>query len=106
MQSTTSEKPTELVMWWPDPSALDDLTVEDAEHGWDLSAPDGTECADWLGYWSQDEEHHKFFEQEFVKILIEHAERTLEQHGENQVQSDRQDDHREQAEENSAGSVS
>lgn len=106
MQPTSSEKPTELKMWWPDPSAFEDLTVEDAEHGFDLSAPDGTECADWLGYWSQDEEHHKFFEQEFIKILIEHSQHILNQHGESQIQSDRQDSNREQAEENQARSVS
>ncbi len=46
-------------MWWPSPEAFEDLTVEDAEHGFDLSAPDDTECGEWLAFWNQDEAHHK-----------------------------------------------
>lgn len=103
MQPTNSEKPTELTMWWPNPSALDDLTVTDAEHGWDLSAPDDTECAAWLAYWNQDEEHHKFFEQEFISILIEHANLTLNQHGENENLPVRGQTDPEQAEDECSG---
>ena len=99
------EKPTELTMWWPDPSAFDDLTIEDAEHGFDLSAPDGTECADWIAHWNQDEEHHKFFKEEFVKSIIEHAKRTLEQHGKDQDQHDQQSDHRGEAQDDVSGTV-
>ena len=99
MQSTTSEKPTEFKMWWPDPSAFDDLTVEDAESGFDLSAPDDSECGQWLNYWSQDEEHHKFFEQQFIQVLIEHAERTLEQHGKTEAVSYEQSSDRGKAKE-------
>ena len=82
MQSTNLEKPIEF--WWPHPDAFQDLTVEDAEHGYDLSAPDNTECAEWLAFWDQDEEHHKVFEDEFIRVLTDHANKTLEEHGENE----------------------
>jgi len=106
MQPTNSEKPTELTMWWPDPSAFHDLHVTDTEDGWDFSAPAGTECADWIVYWSQDEEHHKFFQNEFKKILIKQVEFILEQHGQNQTVGDQQGDYPEQAQEDTAGAVS
>ena len=106
MQPTNSEKPTELKMWWPDPSAFDDLTVEDAEHGFDLSAPDDTECGVWLSYWNQDEEHHKFFEAEFTKVLIDYAENTLEKHGQTKAVSDEQACDRTETEEVGAGALS
>ena len=64
-------------MWWPSPEAFEDLTVEDAEHGFDLSAPDDTECGEWLAFWSQDEAHHKIFEEEFTAVLRNHAEFVL-----------------------------
>jgi hypothetical protein len=93
MQSTNSEKPIEF--WWPHPDAFEDLTVEDAENGFTLSAPDDTECAEWLSYWDQDEAHHKIFEDEFIRVLTDQANKTLETHGENEVlpvgsQSDRE----------------
>ena len=62
-----------LAMWWPSPEALEDLVVEDAEHGFDLSAPDDTECGEWLAFWAQDEEHHKVFEDEFVAALTNYC---------------------------------
>jgi hypothetical protein len=70
--------------WWPHPDAFQDLTVEDAEHGYVLSAPDDTECAEWLSFWDQDEAHHKVFEDEFIRVLTDHANKTLEEHGENE----------------------
>lgn len=103
MQPTSSEKPTELQMWWPDPFAFEDLTVDDAENGFDLSAPDGTACAEWLEYWNQDEEHHKFFQEEFIKILVEYAKLTLETHGQSQDQSDEQSADRAQTENDCSG---
>jgi hypothetical protein len=68
-------------MWWPSPSAFDDLTVEDAENGFDLSAPDDTECGEWLAFWAQDEAHHKIFEDEFTAVLRNYANKVLETHG-------------------------
>jgi hypothetical protein len=76
-------------MWWPSPEALEDLSVEDAEHGFDLSAPDGTECGEWLTFWNQDEAHHKIFEEEFTAVLRNYANQILEKHGENEILVDR-----------------
>ena len=91
---------TTLEMWWPSPEAFEDLTVEDAEHGFDLSAPDDTECGEWLAYWNQDEAHHKVFEEEFITVLRNYANRVLENHGENEILVDRGQEDRVQAQEN------
>lgn len=96
---------SDLAMWWPHPSALDDLTVEDAENGFDLSAPDNTECGQWLGYWNQSEEHKKFFTEEFKKALLEYANQTLEQHGKAEAIPDQQSGSGVQTQENSSGSL-
>jgi len=97
---------TNIEMWWPSPDAFSDLTVTDVEEGFDLSAPDGTECAAWLSYWSQDEEHHKVFQDEFIRVLTNHANRTLNKHGEAETVPDEQSPDRVQTEENAAGPVS
>ena len=78
MLPTNSERPTEL--WWPHPDAFQDLTVEDTEEGFTLSAPDGTECAEWIAYWNQDETHHAVFEKEFIEVLRDYSNKTLEAH--------------------------
>ena len=101
MQSTNSEKPTEF--WWPHPDAFEDLIVEDAEEGYTLSAPDDSECGEWLSYWSQDEAHHKVFETEFIQVLTHYANKTLETHGENEVLPDGSQSDREQAQDVSTG---
>lgn len=67
-------------MWWPHPDSLQDLVVEDSETGWTLSAPDDTECATWLSYFSQSEEHRSFFEKHFTEMLITYCEQ-LEKNG-------------------------
>ena len=103
MQPTNSEKPTELEMWWPSPQAFSDLTVEDTEGGFSLEAPDGTECAVWLDYWSQDEEHHEFFEREFTQVLIDYVKTLENQHGKNEDQPDGQDGDREQTQDDCSG---
>lgn len=93
-------------MWWPSPEAFEDLEVTDIEDGWQLSAPDDTELADWLNYWSQDKEHHEFFQTVFVKALTEHANFViddLEQNGKSQDLTDRLDANSKQAEDVSAG---
>lgn len=98
---------TTLEMWWPSPEAFEDLTITDIETGGQLSAPDDTELAEWLDYWSQDEEHHEFFQMVFVKALTEHANfvlDSLEQNGENEVLPDGSQSDREQAEDVGPGS--
>ena len=92
-----------LTMWWPSPEAFDDLIVEDAENGFDLSAPDKTECGQWLGYWNQSEEHQKFFTSEFTKVLLEYANQTLEQHGKAEAIPDQQSGDRAETQEDVAG---
>jgi hypothetical protein len=88
---------THIEMWWPSPEAFEDLIVEDAEHGFDLSAPDGTECGEWLAFWDQDEAHHTVFEEEFTTVLRNHANQFLESNGENEELPDRGTENREQA---------
>ena len=97
---------TTLEMWWPSPEAFNDLEVTDIEEGWQLSAPDDTELAEWLNYWSQDDEHHVFFEKAFLEVLINHANSILDQNGETEVQSDEQSGNRTEAEDDGTGSVS
>jgi hypothetical protein len=84
-------------MWWPSLEAFEDLTVEDAEHGFNLSAPDDSECGDWLTFWGQDEAHHAVFEKEFIEVLRNYTNRVLENHGENEKFPDRGTEDREQA---------
>jgi hypothetical protein len=100
MDETTRE------MWWPSPEAFEDLTVEDAEYGFDLSAPDDTECGEWLAYWNQDEAHHKVFEEEFTAVLRNYANQVLENHGENEELPDGGTEDRVQAQDDQSGSES
>lgn len=74
-----------LTMWWPAPKALDDLTVEDAEEGFTLQAPDDTECGAWLEFWSQSEEHQQFFNEQFNQVLLNYLDT---QDGQTQDQPD------------------
>ena len=97
---------TNIEMWWPAPPAMEDLTVEDAEEGFTLSAPDDTECAAWLTYWNQDEAHHEVFEKEFNKVLTHYLNRTLEKNGEAETVPNEQSPDRVQTEEDAAGAVS
>jgi hypothetical protein len=92
-------------MWWPSPEAFDVLIVEDAEYGFDLSAPDDSECGEWLAYWSQDDIHQKVFEQEFIAVLKHYANEILDQHGETEDQPDEQTGNREQTENDSTGAL-
>lgn len=92
---------TDVVFWWPSPDAFNDLTVTDIDDGWQLSAPDDTELAVWLGHWNQDEEHHAIFQETFVRALTEQATFVLdsldEQHGKTEI-TDGQQCNPEQAE--------
>jgi len=89
------EKPIE--MWWPSPESLKDLQVEDWDEGFTLSAPDGTECAAWLDFWTQSEEHHRTFVKAFEEMLRTYLDTLENQHGENENQSDGQNDYRVEA---------
>jgi len=64
-------------MWFPHPDAFDDLTVTETETGFELSAPDGSECSIWLEYFNRTEELHEEFETFFVEMLSEAADRAL-----------------------------
>ena len=64
-------------MWWPHPDAFDDLTVIDTEEGFELSAPDKSECGLWLGHYNSTEELHKEFETAFVEMLRDAANKEL-----------------------------
>lgn len=70
--------PSEI--WWPHPSALDDLHVEFGDDEEDgscqilLSAPDHTECADWLSYFNRTEERKAAFERAFIQALLDQIE--------------------------------
>lgn len=64
-------------MWWPHPDAFDDLTVTDTEEGFELSAPEGSECALWLDYFNSTKELQEEFETAFVQMLREAANKEL-----------------------------
>jgi hypothetical protein len=77
---TTS--PTEIHdIWRPHPDSISDLIVEDCDEGFNLSAPDGTECAEWLWYYSQSEELHEKFETAFTQMLSDYLTSLKNQHG-------------------------
>jgi hypothetical protein len=93
-------------MWWPSPEAFKDLIVEEAEYGFDLSAPDGTECGEWLAYWSQSEEYHKIFTEEFMSVLRNHVNNFLESNGKNEWFPDGREENRVEAQDDEPGSQS
>jgi len=73
MQSTNSPKPTDF--WWLSLEAFDDITVEDTEEGFSLSAPDESEAGKWLAHYNSTEELHAQFTQELTKSLMDQLER-------------------------------
>lgn len=97
---------TNLEMWWPSPEAFDDLNIEDTDFGFSLSAPDGTECAEWLNYWNQSEDHEKTFGAEFMKAILDFVNLTENTDGQAEAVSDEQDRTRIETEEDSSGSLS
>ena len=70
------------LFWWPDIKSLEDLEVTDTEEGFLLTAPDQTLCSEWLAYWAETPERQTVFSREFLKTLLEHANKILEQQGE------------------------
>ena len=72
MQSTNSPKPTDF--WWLSLEAFDDITVEDTEEGFALTAPDKSEAGKWLAHYNSTEELHAQFTQELTKALMDKLE--------------------------------
>ena len=87
-------------IWWPHPSALDDLIVTETDYGFDLEAPNDTECGEWLAYFNETEQRREAFQQAFTKMLLDYI-RILD--GQNQDQSDEQDQDHPRSQEDSAG---
>jgi isopropylmalate/homocitrate/citramalate synthase len=85
-------------IWWPRVSALEDLTIDEIESGFTLSAPDGTECADWLAHYNSTDELRERFNAAFVRMLAEYIQK-LEQDGSKGQVPDGVEADREQAEE-------
>jgi hypothetical protein len=86
-------------MWWPSPKAFDQLEVTETETGFEFSAPDDSECGNWLSYFSQTEELHQEFEQEILNCIRNYIENL---NGESEISDGREDRHPSQ-EENGAG---
>lgn len=104
MQGVNYANPTDI--WWPHPSALDDLTVEETEDGFTLSAPDDTECAAWLAYFDETDERREVFSVALTDLLLKKANETLNAHGETQAVPNEQSGSGEQAKEVGAGALS
>ena len=92
--------------FWPSPEAFDDLTVEDADEGFTLIAPDDTECGEWLAYWNQSPEHIELFTEAFTQALKNNLDTILGQDGQTQELTDGQQCDPEQAENVGTGSQS
>lgn len=89
-------------MWWPNPKALEDLTVEEIEDGFQLSAPDGSECGDWLKHFTQTEKLKQEFQLELETCLLNYLR---EQDGKNEV-TDQSESDCASGKENGSGSLS
>lgn len=55
--------------WWPHPDSFSELTVEDSENGFELSAPDDSEIAQWLSYYNSSDELRAEFNIEFMNAI-------------------------------------
>ena len=91
-------------IWWPSPSALDDLTITDTETGFDLEAPKDTECGEWLAYFNETPERKETFERAFIEMLKTYSDLIL--NGQNQNQPDQQESNRVEAQEDLNRTVS
>jgi hypothetical protein len=60
--------------WWPHPDSLKDLVVEEVDHGFDLSAPDDSECGQWLAYFTSTPELNQLFQEKFIESLLNYIE--------------------------------
>lgn len=68
-------------VWWISPAAIDDLTIKEIEGGFNLSAPDGTECSAWLSYYNESDERRAVFTAAFVDLLTQRLNQLKEQDG-------------------------
>lgn len=89
--------------FWPSPDAFEDLTVEDTDEGFTLTAPDNTECGEWLAYWNQSSEHIELFTETFTETLTSYL-KTI--NGKNEVLPDGSQSDPSKAQDVSAGSQS
>lgn len=55
--------------WWPHPDSFSELTVEDSENGFELSAPDGSEIGQWLSYYNSSDELRAEFNIEVINAI-------------------------------------
>jgi hypothetical protein len=85
-----------MAIWYPSLKAFDDLMIVETEDGLEFSAPDGTECAAWLGYYNSTEELREEFNADINGVLTEHIERL--ESGSSQQNTQRIQEDREQAE--------
>jgi hypothetical protein len=92
-------------MWWPSPEALEDLTVEDAEEGFTLEAPDDSECGEWLAFWNQSPEHIEIFSDAFIEALMSRIKTLESKNGKDEIVPDQQSGHSEQTKNDGTGSV-
>jgi hypothetical protein len=69
-----------MSIWYLSLSALDDLTVTENEDGFEFSAPEGTECAAWLGHYDSTAELREEFSTAIIASLIDRIEE-LERNG-------------------------
>lgn len=81
-------------MWYP--TSLDELIVTETEDGFEFSAPSGTECAEWLGYYNSTEELQEEFSAEIIKAIEVHLN-SFEQSGSTEQNTERISSNREQA---------
>jgi hypothetical protein len=102
MQPTNLEKPIEF--WWPSPEAIQNLVVEDVEGGFDLSAPDDSECGLWLSYWNQSPEHVQTFSDAFTEMLRSYLDTLKDENGEDEILPDGSQSAAEQTQDVSPGS--
>ena len=58
-----------MPIWYPSLAALDDLTVTETDDGFEFSAPDGSECATWLGYFNSTEELQEEFNVAITNVV-------------------------------------
>jgi hypothetical protein len=61
-------------MWWPTPESLKDLTIEETDEGFDLSALGDSECGLWLAHFSETEELRQEFQTEFQTCLLNYIQ--------------------------------
>ena len=62
-------------MWWPNPEAINELTVEETPEGFSFSAPEGSECSKWLEHFNQTEELRQEFSKAIIDTILKYIEK-------------------------------